>query len=98
MPNELFHEFDFGQAYVFDRVCREKSVLHIQERSFGFLGSAPGNQSEITSLLCIPSEKSAPAAIGDAIHVVVPCMHIQRVRREGASAEKIGRASCRERV
>ena len=76
-PDKLLHQFEFRQADVFYRVCGEKSVLDIQKRSLGFLGSAPGNQSKITGLLRVPRQKHPPAAIGYAVHVIVSGMHIQ---------------------
>ena len=86
MPDELLHELHFRHTHVLDRVCRQKSILNIQEWSLGFLGSTASNESEVTGFLRIAGENNTPAAIGNAVHVIMAGMHVKRVRCEGAGA------------
>src|SRR6185503_8221858 len=77
MADELPHQFRLRKPDVFDRVRREKSVLNVQERSFGLFGGTACDQSEVAGLLCISRKKGTPSTVGDAIYVVVSGMNIQ---------------------
>ena len=87
MPNELLHELHLRHTHVLDGVRRQKSILNVQKRGLGFLGSAPGYKSEVTGFLRVAGEKNSPAAIGNAVHVIMAGMHVKRLRCEGAGAD-----------
>ncbi|MEZ6072788.1 MAG: hypothetical protein R3C10_21625 [Pirellulales bacterium] len=83
----LLHEFAFGQVDFLDRVGREEAVLHVHKGRIRGLGRAAADQAEVTRLLGIATEKHAPTAVGDAHHVVVSGMHVERMTGQGTSTD-----------
>src|SRR5262245_7823448 len=100
MTVKLLHQFRLWQPDILDCVCCEKSVLNIKEGRLGLFGSAAGNQREVAGFLRVASKKGAPSAIGNAVHVVMPGVHIQGVRRycAGPDVEHDWQTFARDRI
>ena len=68
-------------------MCREKAVLNIQEWSLGLFRGSAGDQGEVTGFLRIARKQDAPAAIGNAVNVVVARVNVQRLGCQRTSSD-----------
>jgi hypothetical protein len=68
-------------------VRREEAILYVEERRLGLLGSAARDQRQVGGLLSVAGEQHSPAGIGHAHDVVMPAMHVQRMRGQCARAD-----------
>ena len=75
-PDELPHQFRLRQGAGLQRVGGEEAVLHAEEWRFGFFRHAPGDQRQVCGFLSVAREQHAPAAIGNAHHVIMSGVNI----------------------
>ena len=80
IADEVLHQLFFRQPDRFQRVRRQKSVLDVHERRFAVLGGAPRDDRQVGGFLRVAVEQHAPAHVGHAHHVVMPGVHVQRMR------------------
>ncbi len=92
IANEAAQEIVLGQLDVLDRVGRQEAVLGHEPRRLAVLGDAPGDGGEVCRFLAVAGEEHAPAAVGDAHHVVVAGVDVQALagQRAGTDVEDGG--------
>src|SRR5205814_255836 len=61
--------------------------LNIHKRRLGLFGNPTADQREIARLLRVSAVKDSPAGVGYGHNVIVTRVNVQRMRREGASAD-----------
>ncbi len=76
VADELFHQLGLGQTQTFNCMGCQKAVLNIEIRRLRLFGDAPRDQREIGALLDVAREQHAPAAIGNAHHVIMSGVNI----------------------
>src|ERR1035437_4670546 len=73
---EALEELILGQVDVLDRMGSEKTVLAHEPRRLAVFGDTSGDGGQVCRFLAVAGEEDAPAAVGDAHHVVVTGMDV----------------------
>ncbi len=87
VADEAAQEVVFGQQDVLDRVRRQEPVLGHEPGRLAVLGDAAGDGGQVRGFLAVAGEEHAPAAVGDAHHVVVAGVDVQALAGQGASPD-----------
>jgi hypothetical protein len=85
--DEAFHELGLGEAHALDRVRRDESVLHVEERRLRVLRRPACDQREVGRLLRVARKEHPPPAVAHGHHVVVTAVDVQRLRGQCARAD-----------